>query len=106
MRAVAIPTSIAGPAVLAGLMLAAPALAAGIPDRVLDAGLETRTEIALTVYNSDLALVRGGVPQVQTAFLQFAPVGFNRGALYADPPLFRHRRAGRSNKQHHYRHYN
>jgi len=58
MRAAAIPTSMAGPAVLAGLLLAAPGLSAGTPDRVLEAGPETRTEMALTVYNSDLALVR------------------------------------------------
>jgi hypothetical protein len=58
MRAAAISVSIAGPAVLAGLMLAAPGLAAGTPGGILESGPETRTEMALTVYNSDLALVR------------------------------------------------
>jgi hypothetical protein len=58
MKTAAIRTSLAAPAIFAGLLLAAPALAADIPDRVLEAGPETRTQIALTVYNSDLALVR------------------------------------------------
>jgi hypothetical protein len=58
MKRAAIPTFIAAPAVLAGLMLTGPGLSAGTPDRVLEAGPETRTQIALTVYNSDLALVR------------------------------------------------